>query len=227
MRRRRPWTARRKWRSGLLRRLARRGSASPRRGRRSVLGVQRDGQWRGRYSPENVEFWTGKRKDDGAARRRGRPESAARRWSPTPRPTTGRFSGSLTSRQSTSFMPANISAKLPTVATDWYDHATLRDARRRQGRHYLRDKATTKTAVAVLKREVLPQAQAPPTRASRPGAARSGVVRQQGAGQPAHEAGALERRRRPERPRLQGVAGPLRRRLATETHGANDSLNAA
>ena len=55
-------------------------------------------------------------------------------------------------------MPANISAKLPTVATDWYDRATLRDARRRQGRRYLRDKATTKTAVAVLEREVLPQA---------------------------------------------------------------------
>ena len=126
------------WRSGLLRRLARRGSASPRRGRGSVLGVQRDGQWRGRHSPENVEFRAGNRKDDGAARRRGRPcpESAARRWSPTPRPTTGRFSGSPTSRQSTSFMPANISAKLPTVATDWYDRATLRDARRRQGRRY-------------------------------------------------------------------------------------------
>ena len=95
--------------------------------------------------------------------------------------------------------------------------------RRRQGRHYLRDKATTKTAV--LEREVLPQAQAPPTRASRPGAARSGVVRQRGAGQPAHEAGALERRRRPERPHLQGVVGP--RRVATGTGGANDSLNAA
>ena len=210
-----------------VRRLARRGSASPRRGRGSVLGVQRDGQWRGRHSPENVEFWVGNRKDHGAARRRGRPcpESAARRWSPSPRPTTGRSSGSPTSRQSTSFMPANVSAKLPTVATDWYDRATLRDARRRQGRHYLRDKATTKTAV--LEREVLPQAQAPPTRASRPGAARSGVVRQQGAGQPAHEAGALERRRRPERPRLQGDVGPLRRRLVTETHGANDRLNAA
>ena len=47
------------------------------------------------------------------------------------------------------------------VATDWYGRATLRDARRRQGRHYLRDKATTKTATAVLEREVLPQAQAP------------------------------------------------------------------
>ena len=55
----------------------------------------------------------------------------------------------------------HISAKLPTVATDWYDRVTLRDARRRQGRHYLRDKATTKTATAVLEREVLPQAQAP------------------------------------------------------------------
>ena len=38
--------------------------------------------------------------------------------------------------------------------------------------------------------------------------------REQGAGQPAHEAGALERRRRPERPHLQGVVGPLRRRVA-------------
>ena len=49
--------------------------------------------------------------------------------------------------------------------------------------------------------------------------------REQGAGQPAHETGALERRRRPERLHLQGVAdvGPLRRRLATGTGGANDS----
>ena len=123
-------------RSGLLRRLARRGSASPRRGRGSALGVQRDGQWRGRHSPENVEFWTGNREDDGAARRRGRPESTARRWSLSARPTTGRFSRSPTSRQSTSFTPANISARLPTVATDWYDRVTLRDARRRQGRRY-------------------------------------------------------------------------------------------
>ena len=109
------------WRSGLLRRLARRGSASPRRRRGSALGVQRDGQWRGRHSPENVEFWAGNRKNDveSAARRRGRPcpESAARRWSLSPRPTTGRFSGSSspTSRQSTSFMPANISARLPSM----------------------------------------------------------------------------------------------------------------
>ena len=69
------------WRSSLLRRLARRGSASPRRRRESALGVQRDGQWRGRHSPENDEFRAGNRKDHGAARRRGRPcpESAARR----------------------------------------------------------------------------------------------------------------------------------------------------
>ena len=113
-----------------VRRLTRRGSASPRRGRGGVLGVQRNGQWRGRHSPENVEFWARNRKDDGAVSRRGRPESAARRWSPSPRPTTGRFSkgSGPTSRQSTSFTPANISAKLPTVATDWYDRAILRDA---------------------------------------------------------------------------------------------------
>ena len=149
-----------------------------------------------------------------------------RRSSPSPRPTTGRFSkgSGPTSRQSISFTPANVSAKLPTVATDWYDRVTLRDARRRQGRHYLRDKATTKTAV--LEREVLPQAQAPPTRASRPGAARSGVVRQQGAGQPAHEAGALERRRRPEHSHLQGVVGP--RRVAGDDRAARTTaLNAA
>ena len=45
------------------------------------------------------------------------------------------------------------------VATDRCDRVTLRD------------KATTKTATAVLEREVLPQAQAPPARASRPGTA--------------------------------------------------------
>ena len=58
-------------------------------------------------------------------------------------------------------MPANVSAKLPAVATDRRGRAALRDARRRQDSaiRYLRDKATTKTAV--LEREVLPQAQAP------------------------------------------------------------------
>ena len=108
-----------------VRRLARRGdgSASPRRGRGSALarGIQRDGQFPrcGRHSPENVEFWAGSRKDDGAACCRDRPcpESAARSWlpSPTPRPTTGRFSGSSgpTSRRSISFM--HISAKLPSM----------------------------------------------------------------------------------------------------------------
>ena len=41
----------------------------------------------------------------------------ARRWSPSPRPTTGRLSESSgpTSRQSISFTPANVSAKLPSM----------------------------------------------------------------------------------------------------------------
>ena len=102
--------------------------------------------------------------------------------------------------------------------------ATPPTASTRLAIRYLRDKATTKTAV--LEREVLPEAQVPPARASKPRAARSGVVCEQGAGQPAHEAGALERRRRPERPHLQGDVGPFRRRVATGTCGANDSLNA-
>ena len=96
--------------------------------------------------------------------------------------------------------------------------ATLPTASTRLFGHYLRDKATTKTAV--LEREVLPQAQTPPTRASRSEVTRSGVVREQGAGQPAHETGALERRRRPERPHLQGVVGPLRRCVAGDDRAA-------
>ena len=37
-------------------------------------------------------------------------------------------------------------------------HPARRRRRHRQGRHYLRDQATTKTATAVLEREILPQA---------------------------------------------------------------------
>ena len=39
-----------------VRRLARRGSASPRRGQGGVPGVQRNGQWRRRHSPETLSF---------------------------------------------------------------------------------------------------------------------------------------------------------------------------
>ena len=85
-------------------------------------------------------------------------------------------------------------------------HPARRAASTRLAIRYLRDRATTKTATAILEREVLPQAQALPTRVSRPRA--TGVVRQQGAGQSAYEAGALEGRRRPERPRRQGDAVP-------------------
>ena len=48
-------------------------------------------------------------------------------------------------------------------------HFARRTASTRWAIRHLRDKATTKTATAVLEREVLPQAQVPPARASRPG----------------------------------------------------------
>ena len=101
-------------------------------------------------------------------------------------------------------------------ATDWYDRAARRTASTRSAIRYLRDKATTKTATAVLERELrFFRRHRRRMRCLKAGG--SGVVRQQGAGQPAHETGALERRRRPERPHLQGVVGPLRRCVAGDT----------
>ena len=121
-------------------------------------------------------------------------------------------------------MPANISARLPTTRSRPTGTtsivspcATPPTASTRSAIRYLRDKATTKTATAVLERELrfFRRHRHRMRYASlKAGGYGSGVVREQGAGQPAHEAGALERRRRPERPHLQGDVGPLRRRMA-------------
>ena len=212
------------WRGGLLRRLARRGSASLRRGRGSALarGVQRDGQWRGQHLPENVEFGpeTGKttvplaakvahvrkvRSDAGCRRRRCARQLDVFREA---RRAGNRLLSCLrTSRRSCRPSRPTVTTA-PPCATHGVDKVgTISATRRRRKRRFLSANSG-----------VLPQAQAPPTRASRPGAARSGVVRQQGRGQPTHEAGALERRRRPERPRLQGDVGP--RRVAGDDRAA-------
>ena len=132
-----------------VRRLARRGdgSASPRRGRGSMLarGVLWDGQFpgRGRQSPENAQFWAGSRQGnvEGATRRRDRscPQGAARtgcrrrrrtrqldvsRKAPTRRTSDRLFSCHL----------SEVSDH--AVATDWYEkyRAARRRRRRRQGR---------------------------------------------------------------------------------------------
>ena len=127
-----------------VRRLARRGdgSASPRRGRGSMLGVLWDGQFpgRGRQSPENAQFWAGSRQGNGATRRRDRscPQGAARtgcrrrrrtrqldvsRKAPTRRTSDRLFSCHL----------SEVSDH--AVATDWYEkyRAARRRRRRRQG----------------------------------------------------------------------------------------------
>ena len=129
----------------------------------------------------------------------------------------------LLSRLRTSRRSCRPSRPTGTTAPPCVTPASTRSAIR-----YLRDKATTKTAV--LERELRffrkhrrrlrePQGQGLRLRRRRSS--------EQGTGQPTHEAGALERRRRPERPHLQGDVGPLRCRVATGTGGANDSLNAA
>ena len=93
--------------------------------------------------------------------------------------------------------------------------ATTPTASTRSAIRYLRDKATTETAIKVLGRELFRKHR----RALRePQGRRLWVGRrggcQQGAGQPAHEAGALERRRRSERPHPQSVG-----RVASSRHG--------
>ena len=107
--------------------------------------------------------------------------------------------------------------------------ATPPTASTRSAIRYLRDKATTKTATAVLERELrfFRRHRCRMRYASLKAKGctlRRRRSRQQGAGQPAHEAGrhALERRRRPERPHLQGVADvrPLRRRVAGDDRNA-------
>ncbi len=142
-----------------------------------------------------------------------------------PRPTTGRFlrNSGLTNGQSTSFMHASISAKCQTVASGWYEkyRAVLRDdekgvdkvgdisaTRRRRKRRSRCSSASfsvnTGACYASLKAKGY--------------VFRRRRGRQQGAGQPTHEAGrhALEYRRRTERPHLQGVddVRPFRCRVA-------------
>ena len=100
-------------------------------------------------------------------------------------------------------------------------HPARRTVSTRSAIRYLRDKATTKTAVAVLERELRLFRRHRRRRRYASLKARGCTLRrrrscEQGAGQPAHEAGALERRRRPERPHLQGDVGPFRRRVADD-----------
>ena len=82
------------------------------------------------------------------------------------------------------------------VTTDWYDRATLRDAWRRQGRQYAisatrrRRKRRPRFLSARFFRRHRRRMRYASLKARDYG---SGVVREQGTGQPAHETGALER----------------------------------
>ena len=114
------------------------GFASPRRGRGSMLarGVLRDSQFPRREGSrlKTPSFGPEAGKATLKAQLAGPPclQGAASNWLPslTLCLTTGRFSKSSgpTNGRSIFFMHANISARLPTVATDWYDRITSRDA---------------------------------------------------------------------------------------------------
>ena len=233
-------------RSGFLHRLARRGSASSRRGQGSVLarGVLRDRQLPrcGRRSPENGEpcAHAGSRQGDAevAARRRGRPcpESAAR-------PAVGRCRrrrarqldvsrGASARRTGGRLLSRHLGEVADhAVATDWYDRhrAVLRDDERGVDKVVRALSAARQPALKILDRELAffrknrgalrePQGQGLPGRVGR---RRS---RQQGAGQPAHETGgpALERAVRTSLP--SGRRRVASTRLAmTGTHAANEN----
>ena len=170
---RRSWTREAETGEAVLR-LARRGS--PRRGRRSLLDVLRDGQFPGRGRQKTLSFGPEAGKATAQLAGRSCPQGAASSWllSPTPRLTTGCFSksSSPTNGRSTSFM--RISARFPIVASNWEYRAVLRDdvdgkvaLFPRQG-----DDGTGAQGSQARTR-VLPQAQTPPTRASGPTAAAS------------------------------------------------------
>ena len=116
-----------------------------------------------------------------------------------------------------------ISARFPTVASNWYEKYRAARRRRRQGR---------RSAISATRRRrnrrfsgansgfSASTDAACVTRTSRPTAARSGVVRQQGPGQPAHETGALEHEVRMSSPSLVGPSGMA-------TGAANEAPDAA
>ena len=124
-----------------VRRLARRGSASPRRGRGSMLGVLRDGQFPGRGRQKTLSFGPEAGKatlkaqlaEEIAHVRKVRPELVA---VADAAPDNWTFLEKLRpDERAIDFFHA-ISARFPTVATDWYEkyRAARRRRRRRQGR---------------------------------------------------------------------------------------------
>ena len=112
-------------------------------------------------------------------------------------------------------------ARSPCASASRSTHLwTTSTASTRSAIRHLRDKATAGPTFKVLDREVFPQAPAPHAlrepRGQWVGRRRS---RQQGLGQPAHEAGrhASERRRRSERPHPQSVGRTVAWRLEPRT----------
>ena len=140
-----------------VRRLARRGSASPRRGRRSMPGVLRDGQFPGRGRQKTLSFGpevgkaTAQLAEEIAHVRKVRPELVA---VADAAPDNWTFLEKLRpDERAVDFFHA-ISARFPTVASNWYGkvprRATTSAASTRS--RYLRDKATTEPEV--LRREL-------------------------------------------------------------------------
>ena len=172
---------------------------------------------------ENAQFWAGSRQGNGATRRSLTSARCGPNWLPSPtlRLTIGRFSKSSgpTNGRSTFFM--RISARFPTVASNWKYRAVLRDdVGGKVGDSLSPRQGDDGTGGSQARTRVFPQVQAPPTQASRPTAARSGVARQQGSGQPTHETGALEHEVKMSSPSLVGPSG-------VATGAANEAPDAA
>ena len=195
-----------------MRCLARRGSASPRRGRRSMPGVLRDGQFPGRGRQKTLSFGpevgkaTAQLAEEIAHVRKVRPElvavadAAPDNWTflekLRPNERAVDFFHACEHLSEVSDRREQLVRKVPRRATTPAARSAIR---------YLRDKATTEPEV--LRRELgffrkhrhrLRKPQGQRLRLRRRGS------RQQGSGQPAHETGALEHEVRMSSPSLVG-----------------------
>ena len=204
--------------------LARRGSAPPRRGRRSMPGVLRDGQFPERGRQKTLSFGpeagkaTAQLTEEIAHVRKVRPELVA---DADAAPDNWTFLEKLRpDEQAVDFFHA-ISARFPTVASNWYEKYRAARRRRRQGRAISATRRRRNRRFSGANSGFSASTDAAcVTRTSRPTAARSGVVRQQGPGQPAHETGALEHEVRMSSPSLVGPSGMA-------TGAANEAPDAA
>ena len=115
---------------------------------------------------ENAQFWAGSRQGDGATHRRdrSRPQGAASNWlpSPTPRPTTGRFSKSSgpTNKRSTFFMPSQRGFR-PSRATGTKNTAPRDDVGGKVGDPLSPRQGDDGTGGSQARTQVFPQAQTP------------------------------------------------------------------